>query len=218
MIGYTGRPFNVIPSILFLQLVSKPSSASLRYLNGRISNERNRGLKQALATWWANGMQRRQFLGFVEDFYGAFLDGDPDAESSKPREAAHVRALQNFFRLLLDGLESGNFEPFTEAMTEDIVYLYKSSDNHPFEGGYRGRAAVLEHVEANFQMIRDQTPAVTWLVAQGDRVVLGIHETGWMIPGNWKYDCEMSQIFTFRDGLISRFQMYGIMTPLGDAN
>lgn len=158
--------------------------------------------------------EQQQLFKFVEDFYSAFGHGDSNAEAEKQPEAANVRLLQKHFRYLFDGLEAGDFGPFAASMAEDITYSCNVSGDHPFGGSLCGRDIVLEHVKANFEMVRDQMPEVTSVIAQGNQVVLAFRETGWFLPADVKYDSEIVQIFTFRDGLVAEFQMFGPLPPI----
>jgi ketosteroid isomerase-like protein len=133
----------------------------------------------------------------------AFEEGDPGAPA-KQTEAANVKQVQDQYR----ALARGDFAAFVESLADDIELEIIGPTEVPFVGRWSGRATVVEAVRTNFALMEDQRPEIQSVVAQGDTVVLVAREQGRYRPTGRAYDLHWVQVFTFRDGKLSRMREF----------
>jgi ketosteroid isomerase-like protein len=133
----------------------------------------------------------------------AFEEGDPEAPA-KQTEAANVEQVQDQYR----ALARGDFPAFVEKLADDVELEIVGPPEVPFVGRWRGRATVAEAVRTNFALLEDQRPEIQSVVAQGDTVVLVAREQGRYRPTGRAYDLHWVQLFTFRDGKVSRVREF----------
>ncbi len=138
---------------------------------------------------------------FISQLRSAFEAGD-DHASAKTIEAANVELVQNLYRTVT----SGDFDGFLERLAEEIEFENIGPSVIPFSGRWRGRKDVGEATKRNFAVVEDQCPEVLTLVAQGDTVIIVAREQGRIRSTGRKYDMHWVQMFTLRDGQVTRFR------------
>lgn len=138
---------------------------------------------------------------FIERMHDAFLEGDPQA-LTKQMEADNVRRMQTIYR----AIARGDYAEALADAVDDIDLEIVAPPGHPFAGRWRGKAEVQEAIRRNFALVEDQRPEIQTLAAQGDTVVVVARERGRLRTTGQEYDLHFVQVFTFRDGKLTRMR------------
>jgi ketosteroid isomerase-like protein len=144
-------------------------------------------------------MSRAAVALFLDQFPQAFSEGDPNA-GQKVEEAANVRTLQGMYR----GITAGDFQVFTDALTDDAELEIVSGPGMPFNGRWKGREVVSKAVRENFAQIEESRPVIESIVAQGDTVVLCCREQGRYQATKQPYDVYWILTVKYYNGKIVR--------------
>lgn len=152
------------------------------------------------------------FRGFVSNILDAYLADDCGAEHRSP-ELQNVLRLQDYYRQIDLALANRSRERladiFYEFTSDDVRYEFVGPSQSPFSGVVVGRDEVIERVWNNFVGLDDQRPVLRRVIAQGDWVVLVLHETGVLTETGEGYESDMIQQFKLQDSQVVRFEMSG---------
>ena len=146
---------------------------------------------------------------FSTALHPAFLDGDPAAHL-KETEAGNVGLVRDAYA----ALARGDAAAFAGLLTDDAKLEIVGPPDLPFAGQWKGRGAVVDAVRHNFSLLEGQEPVVEAVVAQGDAVVVLFEETGQVRATGREYRGRGVQVFTVRDGKLSRVRQFADSAPL----
>ncbi|OLZ66437.1 hypothetical protein AV521_28500 [Streptomyces sp. IMTB 2501] len=113
----------------------------------------------------------------------------------------NVDVVRRFFQLF----DEGRLTDIEALLTDDFEWVYHGPKSLPWAGTYRG----VEGFRQFFTIVRDliqvqECAAYDYLDA-GDRVVvLGVSRTR-VLANDRRYEAQWMNVFTVRDGLISRY-------------
>jgi ketosteroid isomerase-like protein len=129
----------------------------------------------------------------------AFAANDAAAHS-KAAEASNVRLVERLYEAIVAGTG------LEEVCAESVVFEIVGPPGVPMAGRHVGLAAMEAAAEANFALLEEQVPAVRQVVAQGDEVVVFLHEDGRFRSTGRAYSLPAIQHVTVRDGQIVHFR------------
>lgn len=152
----------------------------------------------------AGTMQR-----FIDSVGPAFAAGDP-AVAGKAAEAKGVAAVEAGYR----ALARGDFPAFLATLDEDIELQILGPAAVPLVGHWRGKSVVAAAVRDNFGGLEDQRPELLSVVAQGDTVVVFAREQGRVKATGREYEMHWVQVFTCRDGRVTRVRQVFDSAPM----
>ncbi|MEU7062738.1 nuclear transport factor 2 family protein [Streptomyces sp. NPDC053429] len=113
----------------------------------------------------------------------------------------NVEVIRLFFRLFEEG-RLGDIEPL---LAPDFEWVYHGPASLPWAGVYRGVAGFREFFAVVRELIQVQECTAYDYLDAGDRVVvLGVSRT-LVLANGARYEAQWMNVFTIRDGLISRY-------------
>lgn len=144
-------------------------------------------------------MNQDSIKKFIASLANAFRTNDP-LISTRNLERDNVTTLEIMYK----ALSAGNHAALGDLMTEDVELEIIGPAVVPFTGKWRGVPQVLDAIQQNFTHVRNQRPEIVNLNAQGNSIVVIAREQGEATRTGKQYDIHWVQIFTFRDGKLSR--------------
>ena len=132
---------------------------------------------------------------FLERIYTAFETTGGVGQQSTSREAANVRRIQAFLRML----GSGDPSPILISLTTDSVMRLAGPPDFPMSGEWHGPQEIGLAMHKNFGYLAEQAIVIERVIAQGDSVVMVGLESGMVRATGRGYDCRWTHIYTFRE-------------------
>jgi ketosteroid isomerase-like protein len=118
---------------------------------------------------------------------------------------------QENLRILQDGYEAfqrGDIPAVLSLMAESVEWESPGGDAIPYAGLHRGRAGVAEFFRLLSEADEVQQFEPRRMLAQGELVVALGHYRARVRSTGRVVECDWVQVFTFRDGLITKFQEF----------
>ena len=102
----------------------------------------------------------------------------------------------------------GDVQNLMNLYADDIEFVFPGPANIPLPGTYRGKEEVLKFLSLLSQHIAYETFELTDFIAQGNKVAVLGHERGKVKETNLPYEVDWVQVFTLKNGLITRLQAF----------
>jgi hypothetical protein len=136
---------------------------------------------------------------FLRSLGSAFRSHDPLSEL-RLLERDNLAVLHSVY----NSLAAADYDAIAPALNDDVELEIIGPAVVPFIGKWRGVAAVVAAIRKNFSHVKNQQPEIVNLTAQGNSIVVIAREQGESVATGKPYDIHWVQIFTFRDGKLSR--------------
>jgi uncharacterized protein len=136
---------------------------------------------------------------FVACVQPAF-EADDETVEAKTVEKENVARLRGMY----EALTKGDANAFPTLLAEDIELTITGPPTLAMVGSWKGRDQVLQAAAVNFARLEDQKPELLSVTAQGDQVAVVAREQGRLTPSGKSYDVHWLQLFTIREGRITR--------------
>jgi hypothetical protein len=101
----------------------------------------------------------------------------------------------------------GDIASVMDTLADDVEWILPQTDS-PIGGTHRGKAAVQAWFGALAETLDFQVFDPREFIAQGDKVVVLIHEESTVRSTGKKLNDDLAHVHTYRDGKIVRFQEY----------
>jgi len=144
--------------------------------------------------------QSPELDSFHPTLQSAFEAGDPNVETK-----AAERDLVEVVRRIYDSLAKGDVDGILQHFEPDVVLDLYAPPEFQFIRHADGPVQAKELIVQNFQLVEQQIPRVTCVIAQGDTVMVALEETGIIRRTRSPYSIQAVQRFTFRDRKVSNF-------------
>ncbi|MBX7221253.1 MAG: nuclear transport factor 2 family protein [Blastocatellia bacterium] len=127
-------------------------------------------------------MSTSQSGSFLDLFESLFTAGDPTAQE-KVAEAANVRLIKNLFL----AIDQGDWITVETMLAPTVELKIVGAPELPFTRSAHGREATLAAIQHNFGIVHNRKPHMLAVIAQGDTVVVFLHEEGEIRENNQPY-------------------------------
>ena len=107
-------------------------------------------------------------------------------------------------RILDRWLPSGDLEPLSDRLAEDVELTVTGGDDDRHTHSASGKAAVLDYFASLGDLVTCWRVKLSW---SGARVVVLGEESFTLRPGDIEVQSEFTMVFELRDGLIVRFHL-----------
>jgi len=103
----------------------------------------------------------------------------------------------------------GDIPAVLANMADDVEWVIAGPSHVPFFGTWTGKQTVQEWFGTLSQNIDYGAFEVKWFNAYADKVAVLVHQVGTFRHNGERFDDELAQISTYRDGKLVRFESYG---------
>ncbi len=124
--------------------------------------------------------------------------------------AENVRAIYSDF-------VTGNIEGVLNRHAPDVAWEFPGAPEVPFAGSSGGRECVARHFAAIFETVEPLSFDVERMMAQDDAVPTFVRVKARVRATGKTYETEMANLFTLRDGVVTKFQTYYDTRPVAEA-
>jgi uncharacterized protein len=105
-----------------------------------------------------------------------------------------------------------------ELLADDVDWVVLGgAKNIPFAGKFHGADTVIGATTANIGSTENVAVAPTWFVAEGDKVVVLMHEEAKVTQTGRSYEVDSIHVYTVKGGKIVRFDNYFNPLPILEA-
>jgi hypothetical protein len=109
----------------------------------------------------------------------------------------------------ISNFQQGNIRPIIDACTDDVQFILYKVPNAPFTGTFDGKQGIQEFFTSLGQLANYTVFEPKEFFAQGDAVIVLVHQTATVKGTGKTYDHDMCMHFKLRDGKIAYY--YGFI-------